>query len=131
MLDRIHALIKGKSPELAVSTYTGYRVDIIKKESNTEIHRPLPVWEYSSSENHQPVKGAWDDKIISGVCVNAVVDPLRGGGRRRGGSKGARRGPKNLPKGQKKIDRGKDRTYTTGMTSIPVLKEADQGKGGV
>ncbi|MCL2479732.1 MAG: family 10 glycosylhydrolase, partial [Treponema sp.] len=43
LLDNIHGLIKGKSSELAISTYTDYKVDIIKKESNTEIHRPLPV----------------------------------------------------------------------------------------
>ena len=72
MLDKIHRLIKGKSPELAISTYTDYKVDIIKKESNTEIHRPLPVWEYSSSENHQSVEGTWDDKLISNVCINAT-----------------------------------------------------------
>jgi hypothetical protein len=71
-LDRIHGLIKGKSSELAISTYTDYKVDIIKKESNTEIHRPLPVWEYSSSENHQSVEGTWDDKLISNVCINAA-----------------------------------------------------------
>jgi hypothetical protein len=72
MLDNIHSLIKGKSSELAISTYTDYKVDIIKKESNTEIHRPLPVWEYSSSENHQSVEGTWDDKLISNVCINAT-----------------------------------------------------------
>jgi hypothetical protein len=71
-LDSIHKLIKGKSPELAISTYTDYKVDIIKKESNTEVHRPLPVWEYSSSENHQSVEGTWDDKLISNVCINAT-----------------------------------------------------------
>jgi hypothetical protein len=72
VLDSIHKLIKGKSPELAISTYTDYNVDIIKKESNTEIHRPLPVWEYSSSENNQSVEGTWDDKLISNVCINAT-----------------------------------------------------------
>jgi hypothetical protein len=72
VLDNIRRLIKGKSSELAISTYTDYNVDIIKKESNTEIHRPLPVWEYSSSENHQSVEGTWDDKLISNVCINAT-----------------------------------------------------------
>ncbi|MCL2093619.1 MAG: hypothetical protein FWH12_05410 [Treponema sp.] len=72
MIDRIHTLVKGISPEIAIATYTDYKVDIIKKESNTEIHRPLPVWEYSSSENHQSVEGSWDDKIISNVCINAT-----------------------------------------------------------
>lgn len=72
VLDSIRALIKGKSPDIAISTYTDYAVDIIKKESNTEIHRPYPVWEYSASENIQSVEGSWDDKIISNVCINAV-----------------------------------------------------------
>jgi hypothetical protein len=72
VLDNIHRLIKGKSAEIAISTYTDYKVDIVKKESNTEIHRPLPVWEYSSSENHQSVEGTWDDKLISNVCINAT-----------------------------------------------------------
>ncbi|MDR1901334.1 MAG: hypothetical protein LBQ88_03490 [Treponema sp.] len=72
VLDAVHTLIKGKSRELAISTYTDYKVDIIKKESNTEIHRPYPVWEYSASENNQSVEGSWNDKLISNVCINAI-----------------------------------------------------------
>lgn len=72
MLDNIRTLVKSFGENIAVSTYTDDCVDIIKHESNTEIHRPYPLWEYSASENIQAVEGTWNDKTISNVCINAV-----------------------------------------------------------
>lgn len=72
LLERIHENVKSIDPEIAISTYTDSHVDIIKKESNTEIHRPLPFWLYSASENIASVRGSWDDKVISNVAINAV-----------------------------------------------------------
>ncbi|MBJ2357311.1 hypothetical protein [Sphaerochaeta sp. S2] len=72
MMDNIRNLVKSYGENIAVSTYTDDCVDIIKKESNTEIHRPYPLWEYSASENIQSVEGTWDEKTISNVCINAI-----------------------------------------------------------
>lgn len=72
MLDNIYELVKRHNPEIAISTYTDYKVDMVKKESNTAIHRPYPIWLYSASENVKSVEDSWDNKTISNVCINAV-----------------------------------------------------------
>lgn len=72
MLDRIHAVVKKINPHIAISTYNDYKVDIVRKESNTKLTRPHPVWLYSSSENVKSVEDTWDDKLISNCCINAV-----------------------------------------------------------
>ncbi|MBW7456895.1 alpha-amylase family protein [Paenibacillus sepulcri] len=72
MLDRIHAFVKGKNKEIAISTYHEHKVDIVRKESNTDKGRAHPVWLYSASENVQSLEDAWDDKLVSNCCINAV-----------------------------------------------------------
>ncbi|MDR6881400.1 beta-galactosidase [Bacillus sp. 3255] len=72
ILDRIHALVKSKDREIAISTYNEYKVDIVRKESNTDIHRPQPVWLYSASENVQSLEDSWGDKLVSNCCINAI-----------------------------------------------------------
>lgn len=72
MLDRIHELVQSKNRDIAISTYHPHKVDIIRKESNTAIHRPHPVWQYSASENVKSVEDSWDDKLVSNCCINAI-----------------------------------------------------------
>ncbi|WP_284641544.1 family 10 glycosylhydrolase [Paenibacillus silviterrae] len=72
ILDRIHELVKSKDREIAISTYNEYKVDIVRKESNTDIHRPHPVWLYSASENVQSLEDSWDDKLVSNCSINAI-----------------------------------------------------------
>ena len=72
MLNRIRALVKGVRPDIAISTYDEQSVDMVRKESNTELDRPYPVWQYSASENAQSLEDAWRDKTVSNCCINAV-----------------------------------------------------------
>ncbi|TBL79119.1 alpha-amylase family protein [Paenibacillus thalictri] len=72
MLDRIHDLVKSKNKDIAISTYNEHKVDIVRKESNTDKARPHPVWLYSASENVKSLEDSWDDKLISNCCINAV-----------------------------------------------------------
>lgn len=72
MLDRIHALVKSKNKDIAISTYNEHKVDIVRKESNTDNKRPHPVWLYSASENVQSLEDSWDDKLVSNCCINAI-----------------------------------------------------------
>ncbi len=72
MLDRIHALVKGKRPDIAIATYHHHKVDIVKHESNTALFRPLPKWIYSASENVKSTQDTWHDKCVSNICINAV-----------------------------------------------------------
>ncbi len=72
MLERIHDLVKRKNKNIAISTYHDYKVDIVRKESNTAIDRPYPKWLYSASENVQSIEDSWQDKLISNCVINAV-----------------------------------------------------------
>lgn len=72
MLDKIHKLVKGINKEIAISTYTDYKVDMIRKESNSAVDRPYPMWLYSASENVKSVEDTWNDKTISNCIINAV-----------------------------------------------------------
>ena len=72
MLERIRNLIKARSEDIAICTYTDYCVDVIRKESNTEIHRPYPLWQYSASENVKSVEDTWEDKTVSNCSINAA-----------------------------------------------------------
>ncbi len=77
MLDRMRTLIKAVSPDIAISTYDEHGVDMVRKESNTELDRPLPVWLYQTSENVQSLEDAWQDKTVSNCCINAVGIDVR------------------------------------------------------
>ena len=77
VLDEIHTLTKNINPEIAISTYTDYNIDIIRNESHSAIVRHLPPWPYSASENVSFVEGSWDDKVISNCDINAVDIPYR------------------------------------------------------
>ncbi|NHN28909.1 family 10 glycosylhydrolase [Paenibacillus sp. S3N08] len=72
MLDRIYELVKSKNKDIAISTYNEHKVDIVRKESNTDNKRPLPVWLYSASENVASLEDSWDDKLVSNCCINAI-----------------------------------------------------------
>jgi hypothetical protein len=72
MLDRIHTLVQSKGKDIAISTYNEHKVDIVRKESNTDKERPQPVWLYSASENVKSLEDSWDDKLISNCCINAI-----------------------------------------------------------
>ncbi|NHN34197.1 family 10 glycosylhydrolase [Paenibacillus agricola] len=72
MLDRIHDLVKSSNKDIAISTYNEHKVDIVRKESNTDNRRPHPVWLYSASENVKSLEDAWEDKLISNCCINAI-----------------------------------------------------------
>lgn len=77
LLDRIRRFVKGKNPDIAISTYHHHGVDIIRKESNTAIGRPLPTWPYSASENVMSVENSWEDKLVSNCSINAIDLPYR------------------------------------------------------
>lgn len=72
IMDRIHKLVRGFSPEIAICTYHHKFVDIIRNESNSAVDRPYPFWIYNSSANVAKVRSDWDDKIISNCVINAV-----------------------------------------------------------
>ncbi|WP_159887601.1 family 10 glycosylhydrolase [Paenibacillus puerhi] len=72
ILRRIQEAVKTVRPDVAICTYFPDYVDIVRKESNTALHRVLPTWLYSASENVASVENSWDDKLVSNCCINAI-----------------------------------------------------------
>lgn len=72
MLEKIYDFVKSINPNVAISTYNDYKVDIIREESNTQLTRPHPVWLYSTSQNVKTIEDTFDDRIISNCSINAV-----------------------------------------------------------
>lgn len=71
-LKDIYDFVKSMNPAIAVCNYAETYVDVVMNESNTEIHRPYPVWEYSASENTMKVEGSYTDKTSGNIIINAV-----------------------------------------------------------
>ena len=57
-LKDMYDFVKSRNPSIAVCNYAETYVDVVMNESNTEIHRPYPIWEYSASENIMKVEGS-------------------------------------------------------------------------
>ncbi|MFS0725530.1 family 10 glycosylhydrolase [Paenibacillus sp. 1P07SE] len=72
VLERIHDMVKAKRPDVAICTYHPHKVDLVRKESNTALSRPYPLWLYSASENVASVEGSYRDKWASNCSINAI-----------------------------------------------------------
>jgi hypothetical protein len=75
--ERIQATIKSKGEHVAICNYTHAGADILRKESNTGIDRPLPEWNFSASENVKTVLGSWDHVAVSNAAVHFVDFAMR------------------------------------------------------
>lgn len=71
MHQAIREVVKRHSNEIAVAMYSPDGSDIFMAESNTELHRPYPVWEYMASENAMVLNGSWPEKILGNIMINA------------------------------------------------------------
>lgn len=72
MLDSIYALVKSKKRDIAICTYTNYKVDIVRNESNSALSRPYPVWVYSASDNVMTVENSAHNQTVSNCAINAA-----------------------------------------------------------
>ncbi len=77
LFHRVNKFIRSKGRDIAVCTYTAAGVDIIRYESNTALDRPLPIWNYSASDNVKRCMGSWKDKVISNTAVHFIDFPYR------------------------------------------------------
>ncbi len=77
LFHRVNKFIRAKRDDIAVCTYTAAGVDIIRYESNTALDRPLPIWNYSASDNVKRCLGSWKDKAASNTAVHFVDIPYR------------------------------------------------------
>lgn len=74
---RVQRCIRGKREGVAVCTYTPAGVDVIRRESNSALDRPLPEWNYSASDNVKTALGSYRHKAVSNAAVHFVDFPYR------------------------------------------------------
>lgn len=70
-LKSIYDLVKSHGNNIAVCNYATSNVDIVMNESNTEMHRPYPLWVYTTSENVSRVYGTFHDRTSGNISINA------------------------------------------------------------
>jgi hypothetical protein len=62
---------------VAFLTYTMRHVDIVRSESNSAVDRPLPIWQYSGSDNVKRVRSTYPAKPVCNAAVYFVDIPYR------------------------------------------------------
>ncbi|MBO9637640.1 MAG: family 10 glycosylhydrolase [Siphonobacter aquaeclarae] len=67
--ERLHQLVKSRSPQLAICTYLDKHVDIIRHESQTN---SLPYWPYSASDNVGNAGNTFPDHVISNASIQQI-----------------------------------------------------------
>lgn len=70
-LKRIYDTVKAIDKNVAVCNYAYESVDISMSESNTEITRPYPIWDYSTAENVGKIYGSFDNIPSGDISINA------------------------------------------------------------
>jgi hypothetical protein len=61
----------------AFLTGTVRYVDILRSKSNSAVDRPLPVWQYSGSDNVKRVRGTYPSKPVSNSAIYFLDIPYR------------------------------------------------------
>ena len=70
ILKRIYDRVKSHREDIAVCNYAEEYVDVVMNESNTEMHRPYPIWDYMTSENVSRVYSS-SDRTSGNISINA------------------------------------------------------------
>jgi hypothetical protein len=73
----IAELIHRKRPQAAFLTYIKDHTDGIMSESNTAVGRPLPLWQYSASDNVSRAVGSEPGKIAINLSMSFIDFPWR------------------------------------------------------
>ena len=69
LMKRLHELVKSKSDQIAICTYSEKYVDIIRHESQTN---SLPYWPYNASDNVSSTMHSYPDHIVSNASIQQI-----------------------------------------------------------
>jgi hypothetical protein len=69
LMKRLHAMVKAKNEQIAICTYMGNYVDIIRHESHPS---GLPYWPYSASDNVNNVENSYPGHIVSNASIQQI-----------------------------------------------------------
>jgi hypothetical protein len=75
--ERIQTFLSSRWPELCIANFTDSDRGFIRQESNTSIDRPLPLWQYSASENTRWAVNSHPQMISSNTTVDFIDFPYR------------------------------------------------------
>ncbi|MCP5110452.1 MAG: hypothetical protein GY953_06415, partial [bacterium] len=75
---RVNKFIKGKRKDIAICTYTHAGVDLIRRESGSNLWEDRrPAWNYHSSDNVKRGLGSFRNKQVANTAVHFVDIPFR------------------------------------------------------
>jgi len=69
LMKRLHAIVKAKNDQIAICTYMGNYVDIIRHESHPS---GLPYWPYSASDNVNNVENSYPNHVVSNASIQQI-----------------------------------------------------------
>ncbi len=73
----IRTLVKSKRPGCAVLGMATEMSDIAYGEANTAVHRPLPLWPYTASDNSNQWRNSYPDKGVVCQSMSFIDFPWR------------------------------------------------------
>jgi hypothetical protein len=69
IIKRLNQLVKSKSRQIAICTYSENHVDIIRHESQTN---SLPYWPYNATDNVNNTRHSYPDHIVSNASIQQI-----------------------------------------------------------
>jgi hypothetical protein len=75
--EKIDRFLSEKFPHLCIANQLAFRRGFIRQESNTALDRPLPLWQYSASDNTKWAVGSFPGMVSSNTTVDFIDFPYR------------------------------------------------------
>lgn len=75
--EKINSFLTDSFPHLCIANLLESNRGFIRQESNTALDRPLPLWQYSASENTKWAVGSHPEMVCSNTSVDFVDFPYR------------------------------------------------------
>ena len=75
--EKVYRFLADRYPHLCIANHLRYQRGFIRQEANTAVDRPLPLWQYSASENTRWAVGSYPSMVSSSTTVDFIDFPYR------------------------------------------------------
>ncbi len=75
--DKVYRFISERWPDVCVANHLRAGRGFVRQEANTAVDRPLPVWQYSASENTRWAVSSYREMVSSSTTVDFIDFPYR------------------------------------------------------
>jgi len=75
--EKVYRFLAGRYPDLCIANHLHFQRGFIRQEANTALDRPLPLWQYSASENTRWAVGSYPGMVSSSTTVDFIDFPYR------------------------------------------------------